>query len=84
MSKWNRWKLIHKETGMTFRQYYKSGLFQHGGISYKENDELIPVLLDSGYPAFYNKEPFYPYMEVLDAKDWKVIMKPASPEGVDK
>lgn len=23
MSKWNKWKLIHKETGLTFKQQYQ-------------------------------------------------------------
>ena len=54
-------------------------------MSLQDKDEkLIPVLLDSGYPAYYNMEQYYPYMQVLDAKEWKIIMKPASLEGVDK
>ena len=80
MSKWNRWKLIHKETGKTFRQLVRDGQFQ----KYDKNTILVPVLLDSGYPAYYNMEQYYPYMQVLDAKEWKIIMKPASLEGVDK
>jgi len=80
MSKWNRWKLIHKETGKTFKQLVRDGQFQN----YDKDDELIPVLLDSGYPAYYNPKRYYPYMYMLDAKEWKIIMKPASPEGVDK
>ena len=80
MSKWNRWKLIHKETGKTFKQLVKDGQFQN----YHKDDKLIPVLLDSGYPAYYNTQAYYPYLNMLDAKEWKVIMKPASPEGVDK
>ena len=80
MSKWNRWKLIHKETGKTFKQLVRDAQFQN----YAKDDELIPVLLDSGYPAYYNTQAYYPYLNMLDAKEWKVIMKPASPEGVDK
>ena len=80
MSKWNRWKLIHKETGKTFNQLVQSGRFKN----YHKNIKLIPVLLDSGYPAYYNPQPYYPYLEALDAKEWKIIIKPASPEGVDK
>ncbi|REK50845.1 MAG: hypothetical protein DWQ49_14995 [Bacteroidetes bacterium] len=80
MSKWNRWKLIHKETGKTFKQLVRDGQFQN----YDEDDKLIPVLLESGYPAYYNTQAYYPYMNMLDAKEWKIIMKPASPEGVDK
>ena len=80
MSKWNRWKLIHKETGKTFKQLVRDGQFKH----YRKDDKLIPVLLDSGYPAYYHTQRYYPYMEILDARDWKIIMKPASPEGVDK
>jgi hypothetical protein len=80
MSKWNRWKLIHKETGKTFKQLVRGGQFQN----YAKDDELIPVLLDSGYPAYYNTQAYYPYLNMLDAKEWKIIMKPASPEGVDK
>tara|TARA_Y100000296_G_C5059874_1_gene199230 strand:- start:419 stop:718 length:300 start_codon:yes stop_codon:yes gene_type:complete len=80
MSKWNRWKLIHKETGKTFKQLVRAGEFKH----YKSSAELIPVLLVTGVPAYYNTDKYYPYMEILDARDWKIIMKPASPEGVDK
>ena len=80
MSKWNRWKLIHKETGKTFNQLVRDGQFKN----YHKNIKLIPVLLDSGYPAYYNPQPYYPYLEALDAKEWKIIIKPASPEGVDK
>ena len=80
MSKWNRWKLIHKETGKTFKQLVQDGQFQN----YAKYDKLIPVLLDSGYPAYYNSQAYYPYLQMLDAKEWKIIMKPASPEGVDK
>jgi hypothetical protein len=74
MSKWNRWKLIHKKTGKTFKQLVRDGQFKH----YNKNDELIPVLLDSGYPAYYNAQPYYPYLEVLNAKEWQIIMKPAT------
>jgi len=80
MSKWNRWKLIHKETGKTFKQLVRDGQFQN----YDKDDELIPVLLDSGYPAYYNIQAYYPYLNMLDVKEWKIIMKQASPEGVDK
>ena len=80
MSKWNRWKIIHKETGKTFKQLVRDGQFQN----YDKDYELIPVLLDSGYPAYYNTQAYYPYLNMLDAKEWKIIMKPASPEGVDK
>ena len=80
MSKWNRWKLIHKETGKTFKQLVQDGEFQN----YHKDDKLIPVLLDSGYPAYYNSQAYYPYLNMLGAKEWEVIMKPASPEGVDK
>ena len=80
MSKWNRWKLIHKETGKTFKQLVQDRQFP----PYRKDDKLIPVLLDSRYPAYYNTQTYYPYLKVLDAKYWKVIMKPASPEGVDK
>ena len=80
MSKWNRWKLIHKETGKTFKQLVRDGQFQN----YDKGDELIPVLLNSGCPAYYNNQRYYPYLKILDAKEWKITMKPASPEGVDK
>lgn len=79
MSKWNRWKLIHKETGKTFKQLVRNGQFQN----YDKDDKLIPVLLDGGYPAYYNTQTYYPYLNMLDGKQWKIIMKPASPEGKD-
>ncbi len=77
MSKWNRWKLIHKKTGKTFKQLLRSGQFEN----YGKDEKLIPVLLDSGRPAYYNDQEFYPYMRFLNNKEWEVVMTPASPEG---
>jgi len=85
MSKWNRWKLIHKETGLTFNQYAKEHtIMAHDGRTIYENfGELRPVLLRSGIPAVYVDTPWYPYMFFLVNKEWEVIMKPATPVGRD-
>jgi hypothetical protein len=68
MSKWNRWKLIHKETGLTFRQYQ----IMRGSTS-----EEYPVLLQSGIPAVFNPEPYYPSIRFLENREWRIEMKPA-------
>ena len=82
MSKWNRWKLINKESGLSFKQHYKTGKrFKNKrgrSTRYSPSSELIPVLLDSGIPAYYNTEQDYPYLEILDPKEWIIIMKPAT------
>lgn len=70
MSKWNRWKLIHKETGLTFKQYMKS-------IGQDDPDD-IPVMLQSGIPAIYNNTPYYPSIRYLNNKEWRIDMKPAT------
>ncbi len=69
MSKWNRWKLIHRETGLTFNQYQKSI-----GIDSKE----YPVMLQSGLPAIYDPEPYYPSIRFLENSEWRIEMKPAT------
>ena len=76
MSKWNRWKLIHKETGLTFKQYQQS----RGSA---DKDDIV-VMLESGMPAIYNNTPYYPSIRYLNNKEWRIEMKPASLEGVDK
>ena len=47
--------------------WFEFGQFKN----YDKNTILVPVILDSGYPAYYNMEQDYPYMQVLDAKEWK-------------
>lgn len=78
-----KFKLIHKPTGLTFKQKAKR---EGGGIdgyvgdkSYPHYDEpgyhLIPILLDSGQPAFYIETNYYPSMTILSLKEWDVITK---------
>ena len=80
MSKWNRWKLVHKETGLTFNQHHqKHGTRDVDGIHrtkgmYNSKD-MIPVLLESGIPAVYVQEQYYPFMFFLNNKEWEVRMK---------
>lgn len=77
-----KFKLIHKKTGLTFKQKAKKengGIVTDHGINYHVYEEdgrkLIPLLLDSGYPAVYVEQAYYPYMEILPAKDWDVVLK---------
>ena len=82
MSKWNKFKLIHKETGLSARQYAKSSRFVDSsgstwGVEYRE---VVPVLLDSGAPAIYVNTPYYPYLIILKPSDWLVRMRPAREE----
>lgn len=72
MSKWNRWTLINKNTGLTFKQYYKAG---HMGTLIKD-EKLIPVLLDSGVPAYYHDTAYYPSLTILNSSEWIVKMRP--------
>jgi hypothetical protein len=76
-NKWLKWKMIHKETGLTFNQFYKKyPIIDNDGYarSYKD-DKLIPVLLQSGIPAVYVDQPYYPYMFFLQNKDWIIEKK---------
>ena len=76
-SKWLKWKMIHKETGLTFNQYYrKHPLVDNEGClrDYKD-DKLIPILLQSGIPAVYVDQAFYPCMFFLQNKDWIIEQK---------
>jgi len=68
MSKWNRWKLIHVETGLTYRQYQKK---------FNLDPNKYPVMLQSGVPAIYDPEPYYPSISFLENKEWRIEMKPA-------
>lgn len=79
-----KFKLIHKATGLTFKQ---KALRANGGImpsgdrwpTYSdEEEEMIPILLDSGYPAFYCGKRYYPYMELLPISEWDVVIKGGS------
>ena len=69
MSKWNRWKLIHKETGLTYHEYQKS---------LGHDTDKYPVMLQSGVPAIYDPEPYYPSIDFLNNKEWRIEMKPAT------
>lgn len=85
--KWNRWKLTHKETGLTFNQYYrKFPVKGSDGIVYDYRgigEKLIPILLDSGMPAVYIDTTYYPGMFFLVNSEWDVVMKPTSGEKND-
>lgn len=89
MSKWNKWKLIHRETGMTFNQYrqkfkikMKDGTINDMSHPKEKYMWYEPVLLQGGYPAVYNQN--FSYYEnasglyFLDAKDWKIEMRPSN------
>mgnify|MGYP006297107111 CR=1 FL=1 len=88
MSKWNKWKLTHKETGLSFNEYRRQLPLcaKDGNRIYKEyladlhNNEVIPVMLTSGILAVYVGIEHYPYMFYLDNKEWSVTMIPASPK----
>jgi hypothetical protein len=70
-----KFKLIHKPTGLTFKQKAKK---MGGGIDgyYDEPyHHLIPILLDSGQPAFYIETAYYPSMTILSLEEWDVIIK---------
>ena len=81
MSKWNKWKLIHKETGLSFNQYReKYPIKCTDGFDYNlEGYKVEPVMLRSGVLAIYVAASHYPYMFFLDNKEWRVIMTPATP-----
>lgn len=76
-----KFKLIHKATGLTFKQ---KAMRANGGIvgvncfspTYREDEEeMMPILLDSGYPAYYCGKRYYPFMELLPISEWDVIIK---------
>lgn len=83
MSKWNKWKLIHKETGLSFNQYREKYWIKSKITSYDltkhEPGKVIPVMLRSGVLAVYVDQSYYPYMFFLDNKEWRAIMTPATP-----
>lgn len=76
-SKWLKWKLIHKETGLTFKQYHKKYpiVDNNGTERHYKSDKLIPVLLTSGIPAVYVDQEYYPFLFFLRNKDWIVEKK---------
>ena len=82
MSKWNKWKLIHKETQMTFSQYINDVGYvntKSGSVVQKRNEQKwIPVILQSGIPAVYIEQDYYPYLFFLKASDWLIQMNPAT------
>lgn len=75
-SKWLKWKMIHKETGLTFNQYYREHpLIDNNGIKYPLQDsKVIPALLQSGVPVVY-VDDCYPYAFFLQNKDWIIEQK---------
>lgn len=83
MSKWNKWKLTHKQSGLSFNEYRKSYWVRSKITSYNlteyETAKIIPVMLRSGVLAVYVDVEYYPYMFFLDNKEWSVTMTPATP-----
>lgn len=82
MSKWNKWKLTHKQSGLSFNQYRR----KYNKIKSKDGEEhdidgykVEPVMLMSGILAVYVAAGYYPYMFFLDNKEWSVTMTPATP-----
>lgn len=75
-SKWLKWKMIHKETRLTFNQYYrKYPLVDSHGTNYSLQDsKVIPALLQSGVPVVYVDDR-YPYAIFLQNKDWIIEQK---------
>lgn len=70
-----KFKLIHKPTGLTFKQKAKK---ENGGINGyidQPDHRLIPILLDSGYPAMYIDTNYYPSMKILSASEWDVVIR---------
>lgn len=77
MSKWNKWKLVHRETQLTFKQFIKTNKVRTSTdymIDWSKS-KVTPVLLENGIPAVYNHEPYYPSLTFLYNKDWEVILK---------
>jgi uncharacterized membrane protein YvbJ len=75
--KWLKWKLIHRETGLKFKQYIKNNKVttSTGYLIDWSNDKVTPVLLEDGIPAVFNHEPYYPSLTFLCNKDWQVILR---------
>lgn len=88
MSKWNKWKLTHKQSGLSFNEYRKrypirSKTILQYHLSEYETAKIIPVMLRSGVLAVYVNADYYPYMFFLDNKEWSVTMTPATPINKD-
>jgi hypothetical protein len=41
----------------------------------EDEEEIMPILLDSGYPAYYCGKRYYPFMQLLPISEWDVIIK---------
>lgn len=76
-----KFKLIHKPTGLTFKQ---KAMRVNGGVKgvnewsptfSEDEEEIMPILLDSGYPAYYCGKRYYPFMQLLPISEWDVIIK---------
>lgn len=79
MSKWLKWKLVHKD-GLTLKQYrQKHKVYDVEGreVLGISEGKCEPILLESGYPAIlYDFGEWYgPFFAVLNAKDWYVVQK---------
>ena len=69
-SKWLKWRIIHKETGLTFNQYFqKYPIVDNNGCE-RYGEKMFPVLLESGIPAIYVDQEYYPCLFFLNNKDW--------------
>lgn len=67
--------MIHKETGLTFNQYkQKHSILDHNGFI-RDKEKMFPVLLESGIPAVYVDQEYYPFLFFLNNKDWIIEKK---------
>lgn len=75
MNNIQKWKLIHKETGLTFKQYRKKNdILDHTGLI-RNADNMFPVILESGRLAVYVDREYYPCLFFLNNNDWSVRTK---------
>lgn len=61
-----KWKLIHKETGLTYNQW---------SAKHTPLDTSFAVLLENGTPAIYFNEKYYPWIQFLSLSEWSVEFK---------
>lgn len=76
-SKWLKWRMTHKVTGLTFNQYIqKHKVVINTGLEQSFiGIKCFPVLLSSGIPAIYVDQEYYPYLVFLRNTDWIIERK---------
>ncbi len=90
-SKWLKWKIIHKETGLTFNQYVNkfktvknkdlNDINTTDTWSNQPTFKCVPVILESGIPAMVRIRLFSDYgfesfdFQILNPKDWIIEQK---------